>query len=49
MKALLALGAALFAAPLAANPALPKLTGVSDNETTIPYSAIQQVARDLGD
>ncbi|MBO0749131.1 MAG: hypothetical protein J2O44_01695 [Porphyrobacter sp.] len=49
MKALLALIVALVAAPLAANPAAPKLAGVSDQETTIPYSEIQQVERGHGD
>lgn len=49
MKLLLAITAALIAAPLAANPALPHLAGVSDEETTIPYGNIQQAERGHGD
>jgi hypothetical protein len=49
MKFLLALGTALIAAPLAANPAVTPLPGVADQETTIPYGAVQQVERGHGD
>jgi hypothetical protein len=49
MKALLTLAAAIIAAPLAANPAVAHLAGVSDTETTIPYGAVQQVERGHGD
>lgn len=49
MKALIALGAALMAAPLAANPPVAHLRGVSDRETIIPYGAVQQVERGHGD
>lgn len=49
MKFLLALGAAVIAAPLAASPAVTHLPGVSDRETTIAYGEVQQVERGHGD
>jgi len=49
MKSLLALGAALIAAPLAANPAATHLPGVSDQETTIEYGGIEQFVRGHAD
>jgi len=49
MKAILALGAALIAAPLFASPTGGSLPGVSDKETTIPYRDIKQALRGHGD
>ena len=49
MKAALALGLALAAAPLAAKAPWKPLRGVADRETTIPYGDIQQTERGHGD
>ena len=49
MKAILALGAALIAAPLAASPALNSLPGVANEETTISNGHIEQLERGRGD
>ena len=49
MKALLALAAALIAAPLAASPVTTHLAGVSDEETNIPPGGITQFHRGNGD
>ena len=49
MKIALALIAALAATPVAAAPAIPRLAGVSDEETTIAYGNIQQFERGHGD
>ena len=42
MKAILALGSALIAAPLLASPYMQHLPGVSDRETVIPYGDVSQ-------
>lgn len=42
MKAILALGSALVAAPLLASPAMLPLPGVADRETVIPYGDVNQ-------
>ena len=49
MKAILVLGLAVAAAPLAAKAPITPLRGVSDRETTIPYGDIQQTERGHGD
>ena len=48
MKAILALGAALVAAPSFAAPPVHHLPGVSDKETIIPYGDIRQSVRGHG-
>ena len=45
LKAILAIGSAVIAAPLLASPMMLHLPGVSDRETIIPYSDIQQSVR----
>jgi len=49
LKATLALGLALIAAPLLAWPAAQHLAGISDRETTIPYGDVRQSVRGHGD
>jgi hypothetical protein len=49
MKAVLAISAALLAAPLAAAPAHTTLPGVSDEETTISHGGIREWERGHGD
>ena len=49
MKAVLALGAALIAAPLLAKSPVMPLPGVSMYETVIPYGDIRQSVRGHGD
>jgi hypothetical protein len=49
MKALLALSAALIAAPLAAANPSQHLVGVSDQETTVPAGGIADFHRGHGD
>jgi hypothetical protein len=49
MKAVLALSAALLAAPLAASTGTQSLPGVSDQETEISHGVIQQFERGHGD
>lgn len=49
MKAIVAVGAALAAAPLIASPPVKSLPGVSDKQTTIPYGEIRQSVRGHGD
>jgi hypothetical protein len=49
LKAILALGSALIAAPLLASPIVQHLPGVSDRETVIPYGDVRQSVRGHGD
>jgi hypothetical protein len=49
MKAILALGVVLIAAPLPAKAPVKSLPGISDKETIIPYREIQQSVRGHGD
>ena len=49
VRVILAVGAALAAAPLFASPAVRSLPGVADKETTIPYRDVRQSVRGHGD